>query len=76
MVDVVDKEIKTENGGLFYGIYCTSLNRPWLCDSKTLLVSTPQRASVRSFKIDTGKIIIKHHLFNCLKKLISKLQTK
>ncbi|XP_073982088.1 acylamino-acid-releasing enzyme-like isoform X3 [Rhodnius prolixus] len=59
VVDVVDKEIKTENGGLFYGIYCTSLNRPWLCDSKTLLVSTPQRASVRSFKIDTdnGNVI-------------------
>uniref|UniRef100_A0A0V0G8W1 Acylamino-acid-releasing enzyme n=1 Tax=Triatoma dimidiata TaxID=72491 RepID=A0A0V0G8W1_TRIDM len=53
VVDIIDKEVKTKSGDLFYGLYCLTLNRPWLSDSKTLLISTPQRASVRTFAIDT-----------------------
>ncbi|KAK9512175.1 hypothetical protein O3M35_000652 [Rhynocoris fuscipes] len=58
VLDVVDKEKEIEDKELFYGLYSLSLNRPWMSDSKTLLVSTPQKANAKTFKVDTdtGKI--------------------
>ncbi|BES97341.1 acylpeptide hydrolase [Nesidiocoris tenuis] len=52
VVDIVDKSILTANGEPFFGIYSTDLGNFWLNDNKTIVISTSQRASIRSYAID------------------------
>lgn len=59
VVDFVDDSLLVNNGQVtFYGLFNDSLlNRSWLNDNKTLILSTPQGGSVHTFAIDTGNIL-------------------
>lgn len=54
IVDLVSNDIKCTGGQTFYGLY--NHMKPadcWLTDNKTVVLSTQQRASVKSYVIDT-----------------------
>ncbi|XP_014244285.1 acylamino-acid-releasing enzyme-like isoform X2 [Cimex lectularius] len=53
VIDIVDEYSETKNGSKFYGLYNLSLGNCWLSDNKTIVVSTPQMSSVRTFSVDT-----------------------
>ncbi|XP_047024144.1 acylamino-acid-releasing enzyme-like isoform X1 [Helicoverpa zea] len=59
LIDIIDTEVKTENGYSFTGLYCQSLpHKCFSADGKRLVLSTQHHAEIRAYvlHIESGSI--------------------
>lgn len=56
LVDVVQTQTKCASGHVFYGLFCQSLPDRCFTDNKTLLLSTGQSTTIKSYIVSSGML--------------------